>query len=187
MTTSPRPQSFGGRTPEELIAIVRQQVRRVNRGRAHDEDDAVQETLARMLDVDANRFDEGRGTVEGLVSKRAVWTLRDMRRRQAAQGRLGGRFITDQADAGDLDAVPSAEAALTAAAADRARERQALAVRAAVAELERGPRTVIEACDLGGLSMRQLAQAEAVNVSTLSRRRAAGLQVLATSLASVAS
>jgi DNA-directed RNA polymerase specialized sigma24 family protein len=41
---------------DELVAIVRRMVRRASGGVSHDLDDAVQETLCRLLALDAHTF-----------------------------------------------------------------------------------------------------------------------------------
>lgn len=149
-------------------------VQRSSRGIGHDLDDAVQETLLRMLTVDVARFDPAFG-VAGFAATRAMWTVRDLRRREAARGRIDGRFVAD-AVAND---EPSPEAAHLARLDEADTASAVGTLRLALAELDDDTRAVIEAHDLHERPLRELARERGQNVSSLSRRREKGLRRLA--------
>ena len=99
-----------------LVAIVRRMVRRASGGVTHDIDDAVQETLCRLVAVDAHRFDSTRA-LEGFVALRARWTLMDGRRRQGREGRALARHLANTealTPSVELDAIDDEEAAANA-------------------------------------------------------------------------
>ena len=143
--------------------MVRRLVRRASRGVAHDLEDAAQETLCRLLEVDVYRFDSTRA-LEGFVAVRARWTLRDMRRREARRGRLDGLDLARTAPTLDhgppsmLEPPPDLTPHL--------------------ARLSPEDRALLQAHDGDGTSLRTLAGQWGVNVSTLSRRRSLAHQRL---------
>lgn len=158
---------------DELVAIVRRMVRRASGGVSHDLDDAVQETLCRLLAVDAGRFDSTRA-LAGFVALRARWTLMDGRRRQGREGRALARHLASTealTPSVEADALDDEEAAANAAAVG------ALAV--AFDVLPEDDRALLQAHDVDGVSLRTLAGHMGVNVSTLSRRRGLALRRLA--------
>jgi RNA polymerase sigma factor (sigma-70 family) len=160
----------------ELARIVRRAVQRASRGVEHDLDDAAQDALCRMLDDDRARFD-GRRALVGFVALRARWTLADGRRRECRAGRLHARYLDEH-----VTTSPSPEDEAIAAEDAAARAALAADVARAVASLEPDARAVVMAHDLGGASLRVLAHQAGVNVSTLSRRRAAALAALETAV-----
>ncbi len=138
----------------------------------HDLDDATQETLVRMLAVDADRFDPGFG-IEGFAARRVMWTVRDMRRREAARGRTEARSANganDDAPSPEVLHLARLEAAAAAAAARK--------LKIALGELPADVRGVIQRHDLQGRPLRELARQSGENVSSLSRRRERGLRSL---------
>ena len=145
----------------ELVLIVRRTVRRASRGVTHDLDDAVQETLCRVLAIDAYRFDSTRA-VEGFVAMRARWTLRDMRRRESRRGRL---------DAVDLarSVEPMASFPLDDATPDLTPH---------LARLSGADRALLMAHDVDGVTLTLLARQWGVSVATLSRQRSSALATL---------
>jgi RNA polymerase sigma factor (sigma-70 family) len=157
----------------ELAQIVRRAVRRASRGVEHDLEDAAQDALCRILDDDRVRFD-GRRALVGFVALRARWTLADGRRRECRAGRLHARYLDEAATT-----APSPEEGAIAAEDDAARAEKASDVARAIASLDPDARAIVMAHDLGGTSLRVLARAAGVNVSTLSRRRTAALATLA--------
>lgn len=162
-----------GVSADELVAIVRRMVRRASGGVTHDLDDAVQETLCRLLAVDAGRFDSTRA-LEGFVALRARWTLMDGRRRQGREGRALARHLANTealTPSVEVDAIDSEEAAASAGTI------AALAV--AFDALPDDDRALLQAHDVDGASLRTLAGQMGVNVSTLSRRRRLALRRLA--------
>ena len=161
-TTSPRDPvaDVFGVSAGELVAIVRRMVRRASGGITHDLDDAVQETLCRVLAIDAYRFDSTRA-VEGFVAMRARWTLRDMRRRESRRGRL---------DAVDLarSVEPMAPCAVEGVP-DLTHHLASLSV---------ADRALLMAHDVDGVSLTTLASQTGVSVATLSRPRSSALASL---------
>jgi RNA polymerase sigma factor (sigma-70 family) len=145
------------------VGIVGRMVRRASRGVVHDLEDAAQETLCRLLEVDAYRFDSARA-LEGFVATRATWTLRDMRRREARRGRL--------------DAVDLARTAPTLDHEPPSIGEIAPDLTPHLARLSAEDRALLQAHDVDGTSLRTLAGQWGVNVSTLSRRRATVLREL---------
>jgi RNA polymerase sigma factor (sigma-70 family) len=145
------------------VGIVGRMVRRASRGVVHDLEDAAQETLCRLLEVDAYRFDSAR-TLEGFVATRATWTLRDMRRREARRGRLDAVDLARTAPTLDHEPPPIGEIAPD--------------LTPHLARLSAEDRALLQAHDVDGTSLRTLAGQWGVNVSTLSRRRAAALSSL---------
>jgi RNA polymerase sigma factor (sigma-70 family) len=129
----------------------------------HDLEDAAQETLCRLLEVDVFRFDSARA-LEGFVAVRARWTLRDMRRRAARRGRL--------------DALDLARTAPTLDHGPPSIREIAPDLTPHLARLSAEDRALLQAHDVDGTSLRALAGQWGVNVSTLSRRRAAALSSL---------
>lgn len=174
---APTGDAFGV-TAAELIVIVRRMVRRASGGVTHDLEDAVQETLCRLLTADVHRVDPTRN-VAGFVALRARWTLADGRRREARQGRADARFV------GGLDAVArSPEDEAIAAENGREQARKATVATAALASLDAEARALVVAHDIDGVSLRTLATAAGVNVSTLSRRRVVALHAVRIRLSS---
>lgn len=161
--TSPRDPvaDVFGVSAGELVAIVRRMVRRASGGVTHDLDDAVQETLCRVLAIDAYRFDSTRA-VEGFVAMRARWTLRDMRRRESRRGRL---------DAVDLarSVEPMAPCPLDGATPDLTPH---------LARLSVADRALLMVHDVDGVSLTLLARQWGVSVATLSRQRSSALAIL---------
>ena len=161
--TSPRDPvaDVFGVSAGELVAIVRRMVRRASGGITHDVDDAVQETLCRVLAVDVYRFDSTRA-VEGFIATRAGWTLRDMRRRESRRGRLDAvdlaRSVEPMAPCGVEDVPP-----------DLAHHLASLSV---------ADRALLMAHDVDGVSLTTLARQTGVSVATLSRRRSSALAIL---------
>ena len=148
--------------------MVGRVVRRASRGVVHDLEDAAQETLCRLLEVDAGRFDSTRA-LEGFVAVRARWTLRDMRRREARRGRLDALDLTRSAptvDHGPPEGIGEIPPDLTPH----------------LARLSAEDRALLQAHDVDGTTLRTLAGRWGVNVSTLSRRRAAALGTILTAL-----
>jgi RNA polymerase sigma factor (sigma-70 family) len=156
----------------ELAQIVGQAVRRACRGVDHDLEDAAQDALCRILDDDHARFD-GRRAIVGFVALRARWTLADGRRRECRAGRLHARYLDEQPTT-----APSPEDEAIAAEDDAAEQARAADVARAIDALDRDARAIVMAHDLGGASLRDLARAAGVNVSTLSRRRSAALAAI---------
>jgi len=164
------PSSFGDWTAEafgvsavELVAIVRRMVRLASGGVTHDLEDATQEALCRMLEVDAYRFDSTRA-LTGFVACRARWTLRDMRRKESRRGRL---------DAADLSRSSAPTEHPAPDVADAMPDLTHL-----LASLSADERAVLQAHDVEGTSLRSLARQWGVGVATLSRRRAKALSRL---------
>jgi DNA-directed RNA polymerase specialized sigma24 family protein len=139
-------------------------VRRASGGITHDLDDAIQETLCRVLAIDAYRFDSTR-PVEGFIAMRARWTLRDMRRREARRGRLDALDLARDAAPKEHPApdVPDPLPDLTPH----------------LASLSVADRALLIAHDIDGVSLTMLARQMGVTVSTLSRRRVAALERVA--------
>jgi RNA polymerase sigma factor (sigma-70 family) len=157
-----------GLSAGDLVVMVQRMVRRASRGITHDLDDAAQETLCRLLEVDAARFD-GRRAVTGFVAMRARWTLRDMRRREARRARL---------DAVDLARCPRPVCPppeITDPSPDLTPH---------LARLSDDDRALLQAHDVDGTSLRALAGQWGVSASTLCRRRAILLMSLHRSLRS---
>jgi len=144
----------------ELVSIVRRMVRRASGGITHDVDDAVQETLCRVLAVDAYRFDSTRA-VEGFIAMRAGWTLRDMRRQEARRGRLDALDLARDAAPREHPApdVPDPTPDLTQH----------------LASLSVADRALLMAHDVDGVTLTTLARQLGVSVATLSRRRTGAL------------
>jgi RNA polymerase sigma factor (sigma-70 family) len=165
-----------GVTPAQLLALVERMVRRAAGGISHDVGDAVQETALRLLSTDVHRFNPALG-LEGFIAKRAMWTLRDMRRREASRGRVEAQALPAE------PTTPASDELVAAAQQERLQTALAAVVAGALAELDEEARAVVEAHDLAGRPLRDLARAGGVNVSTLSRRRARGLDRLAVRLA----
>jgi RNA polymerase sigma factor (sigma-70 family) len=156
----------------ELARIVRRAVRRASRRVEHDLEDAAQDALCRILDDDRVRFD-GRRALVGFVALRARWTLADGRRRECRAARLHARYLDEAATT-----APSPEDEAIAAEDAMARATTAAAVGRAIEALDPDARAIVMAHDLGGVSLRVLARTAGVNVSTISRRRAAALAAI---------
>jgi RNA polymerase sigma factor (sigma-70 family) len=157
-----------------LVTLVRRLVWHACGGTTHDFNDAVQETLRRVLEVDAGRYD-GTRPLAPFLALRARWTVRDLRRQEARRARLEAHAVSIGAPAVEREAPPTPADVLEARERDSVRGAMVAKFPAALASLPDSQRAVLYGHDVGGRSLRALAKQEGVNVSTLSRRRALGL------------